>query len=195
MKACTRCGREKPLDQFNRRAASKDGLSYRCKPCDVAAVVESMTRHPESRLAWRRKHRDTLNARQRAKRDPVEAGRRFKAYYDANRDAQRARAREWAKANPDKRRANQARRVARKANAPGVDYTTDTLIAARVALYGGRCFYCGAEDANTIDHRVPLARGGSHWPANLVPACGPCNYSKNTKTEKEFKGVMEIGIA
>jgi 5-methylcytosine-specific restriction endonuclease McrA len=40
------------------------------------------------------------------------------------------------------------------------------------------CFYCG-QTAEHADHFVPLARGGKHCVDNLVPACAPCNLSKN----------------
>ena len=38
---------------------------------------------------------------------------------------------------------------------------------------------CGTE-ATAIDHVKPIARGGSNWPANLRPACTPCNSRKGT---------------
>jgi hypothetical protein len=33
MKSCTKCGKEKELTEFYRRAAAKDGLQNNCKPC------------------------------------------------------------------------------------------------------------------------------------------------------------------
>lgn len=36
-KSCSSCGEWKPFDDFHRRAASEDGLQYRCKQCDSAA--------------------------------------------------------------------------------------------------------------------------------------------------------------
>lgn len=36
MKRCSSCKEEKPLDEFNKNAARKDGLQYRCKACDRA---------------------------------------------------------------------------------------------------------------------------------------------------------------
>jgi len=46
--------------------------------------------------------------------------------------------------------------------------------------YLGRCVYC-FEPLNpvTIDHIVPLIKGGTNDIENLVPACGRCNSSKN----------------
>lgn len=39
------------------------------------------------------------------------------------------------------------------------------------------CAYCGAP-ATSVDHFVPITRGGKTEPGNIVPACGPCNSSK-----------------
>lgn len=36
------------------------------------------------------------------------------------------------------------------------------------------------------EHQIPLSRGGSNWPSNLVPACDNCNKSKKDKTPAEF---------
>src|SRR5260370_34294169 len=43
------------------------------------------------------------------------------------------------------------------------------------------CFYCGAKlvPANrTLDHKLPLSRGGTNTIDNLGPACRPCNQRK-----------------
>lgn len=45
----------------------------------------------------------------------------------------------------------------------------------------GRCHYCGqivGAAALTMDHLVPLIRGGRSTKGNLVPACKPCNDRK-----------------
>lgn len=42
------------------------------------------------------------------------------------------------------------------------------------------CIYCGGP-GGTVDHVVPLSRGGRHAEGNLVPACLPCNSSKRDK--------------
>jgi len=58
---------------------------------------------------------------------------------------------------------------------------------------GAACAYCGRPFGTglpfsrpTIEHVVPLARGGSNALTNLVLACKPCNYAMNeTEQEKE----------
>lgn len=50
-----------------------------------------------------------------------------------------------------------------------------------VAVYAGRCAYCGAAVALEPDHIVPVAAGGSGDIDNIVPACRACNMRKNAK--------------
>jgi 5-methylcytosine-specific restriction endonuclease McrA len=38
------------------------------------------------------------------------------------------------------------------------------------------CWRCGGY-ANSVDHIVPVALGGTHHLTNLRPACGHCNSS------------------
>lgn len=38
----------------------------------------------------------------------------------------------------------------------------------------------------TVDHKIPIARGGIHAVSNLCPACRRCNSSKGNKTPEEF---------
>jgi hypothetical protein len=57
--------------------------------------------------------------------------------------------------------------------------------------HGNRCYYCGAEGVRLVkEHKVPLARGGANSAANIVPACAPCNLSKGTLTDEEFRCLL-----
>ena len=54
---------------------------------------------------------------------------------------------------------------------------------------GQRCVYCAMhldQRTATLDHVVPLARGGAHDPGNLVVACAPCNRLKGDLQPFEF---------
>ncbi len=48
---------------------------------------------------------------------------------------------------------------------------------------GWSCQYCGEVERSemTIDHIIPIARGGTDEPENLISACKRCNYSKQDK--------------
>ena len=48
------------------------------------------------------------------------------------------------------------------------------------------CHYCSRE-ANTVDHLIPLIKGGTNHETNLVAACSKCNYAKQDQDEIQFK--------
>ena len=60
-------------------------------------------------------------------------------------------------------------------------YKDITFQQAREILSIGRCFYCGSTYYLTLDHVVPVSRGGLTTVANLVPACRRCNSRKSAK--------------
>lgn len=139
--------------------------------------------------AWREANIERVRVRGR-EWHKANADRRhamWSAWYRANRQARLESIRRWQEENPERRRAislrgGQARR-ARQYHAPGS--CTAEALAARWAMWGGRCYMCGAE-ATSTDHVIPLARGGTHWPANLRPACGLCNSRKRARDWRLF---------
>lgn len=46
------------------------------------------------------------------------------------------------------------------------------------ACFGDQCAYCGIANWNTIEHVVPLSRGGRNDIYNVVPSCAGCNSQK-----------------
>ena len=58
----------------------------------------------------------------------------------------------------------------------------------RQQLAAGRCHYCGGTfppQALTMDHVIPVARGGRSTRGNVVPACTACNRAKRHLTPAE----------
>jgi len=88
---------------------------------------------------------------------------------------------------------------------------TLSKLVDRMEFHGWRCRYCGCDFQLKVircfgsgpgrprqyldfygielrvDHVIPVARGGSNWPANLVPACNSCNSKKHAKLVEEFR--------
>ena len=55
-------------------------------------------------------------------------------------------------------------------------------------LNRGVCNYCERKfkpSELTMDHVVPIARGGTSTPGNVVPACRECNRDKKLETPAE----------
>lgn len=77
---------------------------------------------------------------------------------------------------------------------PPDHFTTATLGTVTkqvvIGLYAqSLCAYCGRfveESMRTIDHKMPLSRGGLHSASNLAMACFSCNSSKAARADTEF---------
>ena len=55
-------------------------------------------------------------------------------------------------------------------------------------IYGHRCGLCCVsvhDEPMTVDHIIPLSRGGGNWSFNLRPACERCNNSKGSSLDAE----------
>lgn len=65
----------------------------------------------------------------------------------------------------------------------------DELRQRVLRKWGRQCFYCGSTGDGRlhIDHKMPIARGGTDDFDNLVPACQPCNLSKGAKLLEEWR--------
>jgi 5-methylcytosine-specific restriction protein A len=49
--------------------------------------------------------------------------------------------------------------------------------------YGHRCLSCGKGGKLSVDHVVPLAKGGTNDLSNIQPLCLRCNQRKGTRVE------------
>lgn len=57
----------------------------------------------------------------------------------------------------------------------------------------GKCYYCEKKVAYkniTMDHLVPIARGGRSTKDNLVPSCKECNTQKKTLLPIEWEDYL-----
>lgn len=56
-------------------------------------------------------------------------------------------------------------------------------------LAEGLCYYCQEKftrEELTMDHKVPIARGGKSSKSNIVPCCKECNTQKKSQTAAEM---------
>jgi 5-methylcytosine-specific restriction endonuclease McrA len=130
-------------------------------------------RHAELRRRWREANRDRIDQYNRL-------------YYSENRESEIARSLAYTKANPHVDSAIKRRREARKREVV-CEHGPGCVSAAFIkAVRGAPCTYCGAK-ATEADHYKPLSRGGLHCRNNIVPACKPCNCSKNARDPEEWQ--------
>jgi 5-methylcytosine-specific restriction endonuclease McrA len=86
--------------------------------------------------------------------------------------------------------AYKARRRARQLETGGTVKARDIRAAYRSQK--GRCWHCGVNvgDKYHVDHLIPLVKGGSSDPRNLVISCATCNHKKGGKYCWEFNGKL-----
>ena len=165
---CTGCGE------------ARDCGGSRCRKCLAAYKRSRRNEDPE---------KDRLYQRQYAARNPDKMKEYAKRNYTKHTKQWIARVKKWGKEHPGKRVEymviENAKRRSRKAANGGRGYKAAHVRELRRRV-GGVCAYCREGDARTVDHFVSLARGGLHDYTNLVPACGPCNSSKNDQDAKAW---------
>lgn len=64
----------------------------------------------------------------------------------------------------------------------------------RRRVAAGVCHYCGRHvggKALTLDHVVPLVRGGRSVRTNMVPACKDCNSRKQSLLPWEWQAYLD----
>jgi 5-methylcytosine-specific restriction endonuclease McrA len=204
-KTCRVCKLAFPATEEFFGLHSRNGPKYLRPYCRSCSTVQqnrwvSNNREKARRIAKRNydKNRSAIIAREVARdkairADPTLGPLRRAQYSEIRkkrlskpeaRDRLRKRDREYAKTDIGK--ARYSRRRAKQFNAPG-NYTQSDVnrIAERQS---NLCFWCGANILGRIvaDHYIPLSRGGSNYPENIVASCGSCNSKKHNKMPDEF---------
>lgn len=172
---------------------------------DRAKYWEDPVKHAEKNKQWRTKNLEYNRQRTRdyyhANKDKERA--RHSRWRKERPEVRRASMRRFLNNHPDYRkkkdaeyskrpkyieirRAASRRRKARKRGAIGTFTTAD--IRQIYEMQKGRCWYCQCDisEGYHIDHRIPLSRGGTNWPNNLVLTCPHCNLSKHNKLPHEW---------
>jgi hypothetical protein len=183
-KVCTACQRRMPVSEFTSVKRNRDGLSTRCRGCQRERRMANLP--PEQRAAARERAAQRDHMRRLKEDSPAEYAEVVRARRNASMRAymRRRRAREpgyaaemrrrWRAANP----AKYAAAKARERGATVIDLVEPLDIFRRDDW---TCYLCGgkvtAADAS-LDHIVPIARGGQHTADNLACTHRECNYAK-----------------
>lgn len=79
--------------------------------------------------------------------------------------------------------------------APGLNSWSKRLTLLRKWQRQGRgCAYCPGQ-AETVDHVIPLVRGGTNREGNLAPCCTSCNVRKSDRLLIEWRLIKRVSIA
>jgi 5-methylcytosine-specific restriction endonuclease McrA len=156
----------------------------RCKDCIKFLRLENLeaVRQKEKDSYERNKIKQIAANKNWVKNNPEKNAAIKKRYRENNPEATKLSQQKWEKANPEKVAQKVTRRRALKKSAKTF-YVSEKELKK---LYNSKCFFC-SNKADTIDHVIPLSRGGTHGIGNLLPACRSCNSSKSSRLIMEWK--------
>ena len=166
----------------------------KCIECRKKSHKKWSDKHPEYQHNWYQANMESV--RERAKRwsrtHPDRKRSNDKEYYAKNTDKRRAQSQEWYQSNKERRReykrlpevrrryqAHQARRRSLKKGSKGT--VTAQQFKELCERYDNKCLACGKKVTLTMDHVIPLSKGGIHDISNIQPLCLSCNSSKYDK--------------
>lgn len=199
-KLCSRCKKEYEATSefFSRCKITKDGFQSWCKPCSKEVSRIRFKRlyqnDPEFRIRDNSKSREKQRVlrsnpeyRERQRQDGKK--RRESPIY---RELESKKYQERSKTEHFKslRRAASHRRRAKEKGADGTHNAIDVELQYKAQK--GLCWHCGIELVGKyeVDHLVPLDRGGTNWPNNIVCSCQKCNRSKGKKLVQEWNNKL-----
>jgi hypothetical protein len=174
---------------------NKDRITKR----NLAWREENKERFKEGTLKWRLANPENVANHWRGsrKRNIVKARARTRAWCKAHPE----RSREYKRANPEKVKGwwsnwskNNADRILAKCHkrrtklaGNGGSYTREEW-AVVVLRQDGRCLnpYCRKLCKLTVEHNLPVSRGGSSYIENISGSCRRCNCAKRDKTWEEY---------
>jgi 5-methylcytosine-specific restriction endonuclease McrA len=169
---CKACQETKSVDHFYRAPSNRSGYMLICKECKITQALAWRKANPEKVRAQRRKRKEDLQYRQKER----------KRYREKNPDKHRESLQRWKRKNPHKKKQYKYEyRSKLKGNS--------SLISEKdlKRLAEATCSACGRADDLTLEHVIPVERGGSHSIGNLIILCRKCNSSKNSLTWIEWK--------
>lgn len=196
-KTCGKCHVALPVAAFNKNNSGKYGVGATCKKCVIKVAIEY--RKTDQFKAMLKKHEATdihkASVQQWNKSDKGKLSIRRYASIDTNRKKQVEKAKAYFQTEKGKdvlhkyeqspkgkarvARRNYARRVTHR---PVVSTLTAAEWLSIQDTYKHKCVYCGERKPLTMDHIIPVSKGGNHVKENIVPACHSCNAKKYNKS-------------
>lgn len=202
------CNRGHLSERYTRGNACIECQTIKCgewilgNPDRVKAAKDRYASKPESKAKtklrhhiWHTQNRDVARQRTRnyraknpdkVKSFPSAKSPRRVAYRAEHREKQSAYHKQWKLDNPDRVKALNWKREAKKRGNGGVHTAEDLRVIFKAQK--GKCAYCRIKlgKLRHTDHIVALANGGTNDRRNIQILCAPCNLRKNRKDPIDY---------
>jgi 5-methylcytosine-specific restriction endonuclease McrA len=198
-RACVKCAKVKHLKSFGTNGGSRPGWRVICRACRKTGLRRKQGIQPkpprrvktegEARATLLRKMRSGLARlfEQKAEAAGVEASSvEYQVRYRTNPTfREKEIARTWAR----KEASGVGRTDGRASRPMHTDGTLTPSVVAGLFAQAKGCAYCHEPmhpRDKTLDHVVPVSKGGIHSITNVVIACKSCNSRKRARTPEQW---------
>lgn len=173
LRLCSKCKVWKPSVEFHNSSTEASGKVSRCKPC-ISAYQAGRYQVKRDEILGRVRAYTIANKQMVSDRQ-----RRYrKLNLSSLKAAGRERVRAWKQTNPHRHAHHQhVRRSRIYSNGPICSVEEYEKFAKAMT----RCVTCGSSNDLTVDHIIPLSKGGPHIVSNFQCLCASCNSSKGGK--------------
>jgi len=211
MKRCSKCNIVKPTEEFNKNKNDSTGFHSHCKDCarlyNSTHLKEAAERAQkyyhkneekcrDARMDYYARNRDLEISRH--KQWMLENKEQQKIYNQKYHENNPNWAKEYRQKNLERMKIrdkiysigyrrehyqellsrNRARRSLKKANGGDLTYEQWVQVCNK---YENKCLCCGTSERMSLDHIIPITKGGKHIAENVQPLCCSCNSRKGTK--------------
>lgn len=213
LKVCVKCGRELPVEQFNKDKSKKDGLHGRCKECDnqyhrsrrkgkgkgksKAILLDPVTGLKKCSCCEQYKPASEFH-KDKNKDDGLDPTCKecHKLYYQENKQQRQQHQQQYYQ-TPQGQIAlfNGYAKRRKREETQGAGITKEQWLEM-MQFFDFKCAYSGilvsTKNNRSIDHIVPLVKGGEHEVWNCVPMDKSLNKSKQDKDLEEWYTVQDF---
>lgn len=183
MKKCTQCHQELPFVSFSKDSRSVSGVRSECKQCQNIRQIAYL-KTEKGKLSRRKYHCSEKGKAADKKSEQALLGKERMSRYRKSpkgKDSLKKRSARYYQTDKGKLKLINASHRRRLSGAGAVSSLTLAEWNDIKRLYKYKCVYCGEKKHLTMDHVIPISKGGLHTKGNILPACQSCNSVKGNR--------------
>lgn len=195
LKRCTKCKELKPFSEFYKEKRNNDSPRPWCKECSkkydrIQYQKNKEQKKEKSKQNYKKNKEERKEYYKKYYKDhKQEKKERSKLYYIKNKDTILEKTTKYGKTEKGKliyANKNHNRRIQKQKTERYNRITLDQWKKI-IESQNNKCAHCGCkfidEIKPTMDHILPLSKGGEHTSANIQALCQSCNSSKCNSIE------------
>lgn len=198
LKVCSKCGRVLPVEQFSKDKNRKDGLYGRCKECGKQYNQENKEKKQQYNKQYYQENREQrLQHQNQYYQENSEKRQQYDKQYYREHKLEKQQHQQQYHQTPQGQivRFNGYARRRKREGEQGAGINKEQWLEM-MQFFDWKCAYSGIsisiKNNRSIDHIIPLVKGGEHEVWNCVPMDKSLNKSKNDKDIMEWYTVQDF---